>query len=314
MRVNRSAVGRTIKDDLIKKYLLGVLSADERSRLEDDYFADGDLFEDVVSAENDLIDAYVRGALSDAERQQFEHRYKNSSSHAARIGFAKALAQVLESENQAVREGRRGFWGSFSPFFHLRHPQLTWALAVITVLTAGVSLLSLRNYRLRRDLANARAGVTQPGPRQNDAPSAHTIAPQAQEQRLPEIQVGDQVARLDPSAVLPFRLFPGAVRGGEGGGKKELVVPKNCAWIRLEMVLDQDEFSAYEAVLQTAEGEEVLRTKALKSISMRGKRVLVWSLRSDRIPSGDYAVRLRGEKHDGGVEDAEFYILRVAHQ
>jgi hypothetical protein len=300
-------------ESLIRKYLLGDLPAEERSRIEDEYFADADLFEELVSTENDLVDSYVRGGLSEAEKQQFERKYRTSPDRIARIGFAKALAQVSESEKETASADRNAGWNSFASFLGLLRPQLSWALAVTTVLAVvGVSLLGVQNYRLQKELRDTRADATQLRQREG-ALRAQIAALSTQEPPSPEGQEGSQVARLEPPADLSFRLVPGVVRGGTIG-QRDLVIPHNGAWMRLEMVLDRDEFKSYEAVLQSAEGKEVLRAKGLKSNSIRGNRVVRWRLSSYSVPSGDYAVRLRGERDDASVEEAESYSFRVSRR
>src|SRR5436305_13874038 len=89
-------------ENLMKRYLLNDLSAEERTRLEDDYFVDAIRFEELVGIENDLIDSYVRGALSDSERWHFEEHYADRPERRARIDFAKALAHATAHEGEAV--------------------------------------------------------------------------------------------------------------------------------------------------------------------------------------------------------------------
>ena len=54
------------------RYLLGDLSEDEKTRMEEAFFADNARFEELELAEEELIDAYVRDNLSLKERRQFQ--------------------------------------------------------------------------------------------------------------------------------------------------------------------------------------------------------------------------------------------------
>jgi hypothetical protein len=297
-------------ESLIRRYLLGDVSAEERSHIEDEYFADADFFEGMVAAENDLIDSYSRGRLSDSEREHFERKCKGSPDQLARIDFAKALAQVVESEKAAASAGRSSLWSTRVSFFRLPRLQLAWAFGVATVLVMGLSVLGIQYYELRKELRDERANATRL--QQEGEVLRAQVAALSENPQTQRGEEGGQIAKLETPAELSFRLLPGATRGGPAG--EDLVLPRNGGWVRLEMVLDRDEFRTYEAVLQTAEGKDVLRANGLKSASIGGVRVVLWRVQSGKIQPGDYAVRLRGEKNDGSIEEADAYSLTVSRR
>jgi anti-sigma factor RsiW len=295
----------TLNEALIRKYLLGTLSPEDRERIEDAYFADGEALEAVVAAENDLIDSYVRGGLTDEERRYFAERYKASPDMTARVGFARALAHVVESENNVAAATPASLWNGFSSLLRLPRPQIAWAFAGVAVLVA-ISLLSLQNYSLQKEIRDARAEATRI--RQENGTLRSQIAALNDKPQLQEGGESNQLAKLEPPADFSFRLVPGATRSSTASN--DLVLPRNGGSIRLELVLDRDDFRSYEAVLQTADGKNVLQAKGLKSSSVRGNRVVFLRLTASSIQPGDYAVRLRGEKDDGSIEEAEWYRLR----
>lgn len=301
----------TMSDEsVMKKYLLGDLSAEERTRVEDEYFADTDRFEELVGVENDLIDSYVRGTLSDSERRQFEEHYANLPERRARIDFAKALSQAAPKEKESIAAHKASPWRLFQSYFQISRPQLQWALVSAAVLLVGV-LLGLQNYRLRRELQGAQASANQLR-RQQDALRKQIAKPGVQSQQAPESEQGNQVARLEPPADLTFRLGPHE-RGAVGQG--DLVIPQNRPSVRLEMVLERDEYETYEAVLLPPDQKkEVLRGNALRSHSIGGRAVVSWRFQSNSIQSGDYVVRLNGKTAAGTEENVESYSLRVVHK
>ena len=87
--------GKTQAEARLTRYLLGAGSPRERERLEAEYFADQDAFENMLSAEDDLIDAYARGDLSAEERRQFEDRFLSSAQGRERVQFARTLAGAV---------------------------------------------------------------------------------------------------------------------------------------------------------------------------------------------------------------------------
>jgi len=77
----------------IRRYLLGGLSVPERARLEERYFNNDDLFEEMEMVEDELIDAYVRRQLSESESQLFEENYLSSERRRDKAGIARELLE-----------------------------------------------------------------------------------------------------------------------------------------------------------------------------------------------------------------------------
>ena len=67
------------KDSAEMRYLLGDLSEEEKTRMEEDFFADDSKLESLELAEDELIDAFVRNELSPKGRQQFKAKLRFSS-------------------------------------------------------------------------------------------------------------------------------------------------------------------------------------------------------------------------------------------
>ena len=294
-----------LNESLIRKYLLGTASPENRELIENTYFGDSVALEAIVAAENDLIDSYARGGLTNEERRYFEERYKASADMSARVGFAKVFAQIVESEKKMAPTSTASVWYSISSFLQPRRPQIAWAVTGVAVLLA-ISLLSVQNYSLHKDLRDARVDATRIH-QENNALRGQ-IAALNQNPQLQKDQKSSQVASLETPTELGFTLVTGSPRGTAVGRD---LVPPNGGWVRLEMVLDRDEFRSYEAVLQTAEGNDVLRAKHLQSTSIRGDRVVVWRVSSNSVLPGDYVLRLSGESEGKRIE-TESYSFRVS--
>jgi hypothetical protein len=74
-----------------RRYLLGQLSEEEATALEDGYFGDGEALEQVWGVETDLVDAYVAGELGPGDRSAFESHYLSSPVHRDRVASAREL-------------------------------------------------------------------------------------------------------------------------------------------------------------------------------------------------------------------------------
>ena len=109
--------GKTQEGAQHTRYLLGGGSEAERERLEKEFFADDDTFQEMLTAEDDLIDAYARGELSGSEKQAFEKRFLKSIEGRERVQFARAFAakaapRTLATEPVVVTPAPPGFLAS----------------------------------------------------------------------------------------------------------------------------------------------------------------------------------------------------------
>jgi hypothetical protein len=143
------------RDTPERRYLLGGLSEQERTRLEEAFFADDSKFEAVELAEDELIDAYVRGEFSTEEQEQFEIRLRISPRLIERVHFAKALAErkynplaqsqeVSTQKNspleQDIAKTKVRWWsGIFGQEPRLR---VVFAACVVVILVGGVTLVT----------------------------------------------------------------------------------------------------------------------------------------------------------------------------
>ena len=78
-------------DKTMTRYLLGELSEQEQAALEKRYFADREVFNQLLQVEGELVDDHARGQLSTEMRQRFERSYLTHPSRRERVEFAKAL-------------------------------------------------------------------------------------------------------------------------------------------------------------------------------------------------------------------------------
>lgn len=77
--------------DQTVRYLLGLMSEQEATELEEVYLSNDELNDELQAAERELIDRYVEGSLSKTEREQFESFFLCSPGRQEKLRFAKAL-------------------------------------------------------------------------------------------------------------------------------------------------------------------------------------------------------------------------------
>ena len=81
----------------LRGYLLGSLPPERREGLEDQLLGDGDLYQELLIAEDELIDHYLAGELTSLERQQFEANFLITADRQRQFRFGKNLRRYLNS-------------------------------------------------------------------------------------------------------------------------------------------------------------------------------------------------------------------------
>jgi hypothetical protein len=106
---------------IVVRYLLGLMPRIEHARFEAYLYADDRLLEELEAAEDDLIDDYLNGDLSRDYRVAFETYYLRSPESLRRLGFGMSLKAYLSSskatEPQDVQRRDHSLWRTMIPLF-----------------------------------------------------------------------------------------------------------------------------------------------------------------------------------------------------
>ncbi len=325
-------------EEMMVRYLLGELSEEEGAKLEDEYFARDDFFEQLLVVEDDLIDDYVRGELSASRRACFEKHFLSMPQRRERVGFARELlrpaAQTSASTHPAtVNDRTLSWWQSMFPL-----PR--FSLAVAAVLLVAVALAGIwfafdrneRRARLAREEAEhgARRQPNQTAspqqqtakrdnqPNEESAPeSAASPQPQTKDEvpaRVPRINDPSTPPAQSPrarSAIASLTLSPDLVRSA--GEAHRLVLTRGTDTVRLRLALKADDsYQSYRASLQTVEGKDIWGRPARSAQSSRsGAKAVTLQLPARLLPTGDYILMLSGITARGSVESVAEYYLKV---
>ena len=84
--------------------------------------------------------------------------------------------------------------------------------------------------------------------------------------------------------------------------------------VRLRLELPGDDYPSYRAVLVNDAGEELWSGSKLKAETESGHVFVVVALTPDRLPRGDYQVKLSGLTTAGDSETAGSYPFRVSRE
>ena len=303
------------QEQIIQRYLLGELSEVEQAALEEAYFNDRRLFDQVVHAENELVDQYARGLLSPATRESFEKHYLAHPKRRERANFANALAARLDETSQVAavtKPNAESLWNRL--FLSLRGPKLAWAFSVaLLLMTVVAAWFLLETRRLRRDLSAQQQ-------RERELQQQATSERQRAEQLAAELERRrDDQPALSPSptpikstpAFVSLVLAVGGTRSIDGPAPVRLVVPPGTEQVRVQLNLRENNYARYRAVLQEAGGREVFASASLAAKPAPSGASLTLTIPAQRVASGDYILTLRGVTKTGEVEDVSKSLFSV---
>ncbi len=307
------------------RYLLGKLSASEAAHLEQSYFADDSVFDDIEIAEDELIDAYVRNRLSANDRKLFETKLLSSKRIAERVEFAKVLSKSGFSLPAADEPVKTHWW---TGLFDFSHPALTGAV------TAGVFLivLGIPGVLVWMQLRNEsrRLGLERAAIEQQKQQLAQEIADrqsktgqltadlqnakaqqESLQQRLQALE--EQLARTGQQSTVAViastLLFPSGSRAS--GPPPELIVGPTASTIQLKLALEDDSYNSYRATVESPSNSNIV-TKQLKPRRSGSDRIVVLQFPSQLVNTGQYHIALSGLTPSGTYEPIADYQLRVS--
>lgn len=307
------------------RYLLGTLTAEERTHFEEKYFHDDTLFEELEIAEDELVDAYVRKQLSSEDTERFEQHLKTSERLRERVHFAGTMMRSITSRNE-IRPSpvRQSPWNSFFKWLVPLQPAYRAALAACVVTAVlGVNVLSLQWIRFRteeRRLAAERSTIESQKQdlsqqlakqkAQTDQLTSEVQNARAVNERLDrELQATRDQLQSMPGVVPSFLLYSGFSRGTNS--QRDLSIGKTVATIQLKLALESDEYNSYRAVIKSADDREVLSRTNLKARGASSARVIPLQLNTRNLTPGEYVVHVSGSTPSGPDGFVANYLFRL---
>ena len=313
------------KEAVEMRYLLGKLPDSEAAQLEERYFVEDGVFDEIETEEDELVDAYVRGTLSAEDRKRFERNVSRSPRLAERVEFARLLSAVA-SPSQVVspKPAKESWWRSLFNFSWMQNGALRSAVAValfLVVVGSPTAFLWLR-VRDERRLAAERTALEQQRQQlaqqlSDQQAKTNQLASdlqnsKAEEQRLAQqLQATkDELARTETQPFVPASifLFPTSSRGP--GNRDVLTVPSDATTIQLKLVLESDDYASYEATVKTPDDREILKRRVKPTRSGQA-RIIALQFPARLLNSGEYAVTVRGLTPSGTYEPVADYPVRV---
>ena len=286
------------------RYLLGLLSEEEREALEADYFTTDESFEHLLAAEDDLFDDYAAGRLPPVQQAAFRRRYLSSHEALERLAFARAFQQRTKDASAAAARAPQGSGAS---------SRERWlALAAVLVMAIAAVWLARENAGLKKQVGRLQAErreAAAPAPEHAGVPTGEADLPAAGWRTAsPEVLVGLPPASVpvDPG-VLDVR-----VSRAQPAEPVELAITQQTQSVRLQVMPPQDDPAAsYGVVIRGPDGREVWRKDGL--VPERAGEALTVEVPAAVLTEAENVLSVETEG-SGGAPSAvprEDYRLRV---
>ena len=291
-------------DNVIRRFLLGSLSAPEQLAFEQRLFLDPRLDSRVRLSELDLADDYTYLRLSAGERELFEEKFLVSADRRRQVEVSLALrdrfafASVLKTKSTFIAQLRT--------LFRLRRPtsRLAFGLAILLILF-GATWLVIKERRIVERISNTirpRRSSPRSAPQEVHHP-ANTSSPEHQTTPAP---MGVHNQTFSPSVIIA--LVPEA--SSDRGKIPSLTLPKGeQAIVRLQLALIPNQAGTYRAELLTIDGRTIFSADSIRTPE-NGSAQVDFDVPARLLTTGNYQVRL--VRDNAGIkEDLGRYYFRV---
>lgn len=295
-------------DELLTRYLLGDLPAEQAEQLDELSVADDEFAWRLNGVENDLVDGFVRGELEGETLQKFQSVYLSSTMRRQKVEFATGL---LELEKRAALQAAgpkraklsTGRWGWLDA---ISFQQWSFAAAAVALLLIAAFLFT-DNLRLRRQVDQARA---------NSSQHEQQLQQELDRQRAANAEVhgeldrahgdGQDLAQLKTVSLL----LPPPTRGV--GPLQSVVVHPGTDLVVVLLTLESDAFPQYRVALKDpAIQREVWHSPDLSASSAAGHKAVAVSVPAKLLQQGHYLAELTGIRRNGVTEPIGDYPFGV---
>jgi hypothetical protein len=259
-------------EQVLERYLLGLLADEETERLDQASIEDDDIAWRLRVAEDDLIDAYLRCTLAEDTQQRFETYYMSARLRRERVAFAATLLRAVDraalragvdfgEDDENLPSGSESRADAPRSMFHSK---LMAGLAAAAAVVVACGVLLLNSGRSGNRLPGAdsqRAAIERPA-RTPEQPANESKAAGAATIERPEASlesgVPGRTRRLTPvpsGQVPPAQAAPTIAlvlppQTRAGGSVPTLALPAGDGRVAFELQLEPNDASRYEVGLK----------------------------------------------------------------
>lgn len=271
---------------LIRQYLLGELSEDQREQLEQRVITDRDYKEEVQITEEELLEDFAGGALPARERELFLKRYTASPGQLRKVEIAKALNKYSAIHPIIPPSGpSETTWiKSLLKFFYKGDRFSRFALASVFLLFFGAGSLFLYSSISRDESANYAAL------KRLNAPESELLPP-------------------DDATVVSVTLSSLLLRSS--GEPKTVTIIKPTQTVQFRLADPSGGTAVFRVTLKDSGGAEVFTLEDLHSRRLGQLSVLVLQIPAAMLQQQEYQLEISEKKPDGTYANPAIYSFQV---
>jgi anti-sigma-K factor RskA len=299
---------RRDEETLLRRYVLGQVSAEERQRIELWLLTEPGYLDELVLTEESLADEYARGELEGAEKEKFESYLPHSAELREDVEFTQALHSY--GAKQTTPRHAPSAPGVFATRYRVVAQVV---LACAAVLLAAVSILLLR------EIVNLREQVRRLQVQNSQADhQAQELANQLEQRQNQVTKLEQDMAKLQGSSfpgdsdTVSLFLIAGLSRGLDGTATATL--SSLTKQLRLDLMINTDRYQSYQAKVQLVGGNIVWSGNDLQAHQTNRQRKAVTVTLPAAVLRGDYLVELWGVTPTGSSEKLPSYYFRVTRK
>jgi hypothetical protein len=213
---------QTHQDELAVRFLLDQLSEEDRSAIEERFFKDDTVFEDLEIVEEELIERYLDNRLKVNDRESFEKLIAKSPRLRERLAFARILTSKVDESKPAVvidPKPTSSWWERLLGSAILQRPAYRMALvaALLIVVLGGVAWM-VRQSRLENQRLEAQRlhEEQQKAAREREDAERRAKLGTEQQPSPPPTPTDTPSKSVEPIKLATLVLFPGGSRSVGG--------------------------------------------------------------------------------------------------
>ena len=299
-----SDVAFCMNDQVLVRYLLGLLSPEDADRLDEASLVDDAIAARLRIVEDDLVDGYVRGTLAGETLARFESHYLSSPRRRERVAFARRFVPVVDrAVAPPVAPPRR------SALSVLFRPSIL-AIAAALLLVASGTLL-FQTVRLTRGLSVAQRErvILDRRARELEQQVADLRAGNTGGPREPARMVQPATTAVQEAPAIALMLLP---QTRSIASIPTLSIPAGAGSVGLELRLESIEFPRYQVGLKDPAANTIVwRSDWIAAISSAGEPSLRIALPADVLKPQHYSLDLSGQRPGGGPEVIGSYAFEI---
>lgn len=294
-----------VSQNQLRRYVLGDLPPEEQRQIEQAYFADESLLQQIWAIFDETAEQLWQGELSTADAQTVTARVRASPYLWMRLETQYALLRAIDNlAHRPTRMARLRVLFSSRPAL-----KWTWATAGVVVLVGSLFwLFSARQTAPQRpapQVAQIPSSLgMMPAPSATEVISAPTPSPS------PKASTATQTAPVEVAraTTATFFLAQESVRSASNAAR--FVLPSRATTVELQIEVRPPFASHYQVEIATTDGEAVVVRPHLARQQLRELSFITLRIPAQQLSGQDYIARIQAETSSPSPQESLSFQIK----